>query len=153
MTIRRFRSGHGSLGGILRGVPRQMWKMRALWRAQDLRRRLPKSGAGPQVAVAFETASLSAASKFTTFLMLLTSWPFRRPQRPADLLRLSVSDGGGPGLSIEPSFATFGAVLPSECRRDCHGCGSRMQKEQKRLKKGQNDSKKDKRWRSLDDVG
>ena len=64
-------------------------------------------------------------------LMLLTSWPFRRPQRPADLLRLSVSDGGGPGLSIEPSFATFGAVLPLECRRDCHGCGWRMEIGQK----------------------
>ena len=112
MTIRRFRSGHGSLGGIPRAVPRQMWKMRALWRAQDLRCRLPKSGAGPQVAVAFETASLSAASKFTTFLMLLTSWPFRRPQRPADLLRISVSDGGDPGLSIEPLFSTVGRYFP-----------------------------------------
>ena len=84
--------------------------------------------------------------------MLLKSWPFRRPQRPADLLRIAASDGGGPGLSIEPSFATVGAVLPSECRRDCHGGGSRMQKEQKRLNKGQNDGKKDKKWRLLDDA-
>ena len=57
MTIRRFRSGHGSLGGIPRGVPPQRWKMKTLWRAQDLRRRVRKAGAGPQVAVAFENSS------------------------------------------------------------------------------------------------
>ena len=67
--------------------------------------------------------------------MLLTSWSFRRSLRPADLIRLLVKDGGGPGFSIEPSYATVGAVLPSQCCRDCHGCCSGMPKVQKGLKK------------------
>ena len=35
--------------------------MRSLWKAQALLRCLPKAGTDPQVAVAFETASLSGA--------------------------------------------------------------------------------------------
>ena len=126
--------------------------MRALWKAQDLLRRLPKAGAGPQVAVAFETASLSAASADVV--------DFDAADKLA-VLKATATCGPASAFGKRrrrswafhrASFVTVMAVLPSEYRQDCHGCGSRMQNEQKRLKKGQNNGKKDKRWRSSDNA-
>ena len=111
--------------------------MRALWKAQDLRRRLPKAEAGPQVAVAFETASLSAAS--------------------ADVVDFDAADK----LAVSKATATCGPApaFGKQRRRSwafhraliCHGWGGTPlgmpprlpwlwledEKEQKRLKKGQ----------------
>ena len=149
MTVRRFRLGHGSLGGIPRGVPPQRWKLRDLWKIQDLRRRVRKDGAGPQVSVAFKTASLSAASTYT------------------------MSANAPDKLAVSKATATCGSVPAfGKQRRSawafhrdliCHGWGGTPigipprlpwlwledAKRAKKTEKGQNDRRKDKRWRSL----